>query len=124
MARSSTLKKVGEAVRAARNGRGLTQAVVAERAELAVETISRIESGDVNISIVALDKLAVSGLGVSVVSLFEHVPKLVKPPGRTGVARIVALVEDLADEDLADVHLALRALLRVRSRARSSRSVR
>jgi transcriptional regulator with XRE-family HTH domain len=71
---------VGANVRRARIRRGLTQAELAELAELDPRTVQRLEAGDVaglpSIVVVA------DALGVSVASLFRAAQPPARPPGR------------------------------------------
>jgi transcriptional regulator with XRE-family HTH domain len=65
----SVLRSFGERVRALRRARGLTQAQLAEAAELQTPAISRIESGQLGVSTSSAVRLA-RALGVSVAELF------------------------------------------------------
>lgn len=114
--RSTTLRSIGRAVRSSRASAGLTQAMLAERASLATETISRIEAGGMNISIGALEGVA-RALGLSIADLMEPLPPRASRV-RPAIAQIVAVLEPLADDDLDRVRRALRLLLDARGGGR------
>ncbi|MBZ4398385.1 helix-turn-helix transcriptional regulator [Myxococcus sp. MISCRS1] len=63
-------RKFGSHVRQLRNGRELTQEVLAERCDLSVDAIRRIERGSFSPSLDTLGKLSV-GLDVSLKTLFQ-----------------------------------------------------
>lgn len=65
-------RSLGERVRALRKSQGLTQEVLAERAELHVTYISGVENGSRNPSLTALAALA-KGFGISLAELMEGV---------------------------------------------------
>ena len=68
--RDQTLKSVAANVRRVRQERGLTQEQLAERAELPLKTIQRIERAEQNPSVTVLASIA-AGLGVEPGVLFE-----------------------------------------------------
>lgn len=86
-AAASSAKSAGldAIVKALRHRSGLTLTALAERAELAVSTISKIEAGQLSPGYETIQRLAV-GLGVDVAELF--VPRVEPvPTGRRGVTR-------------------------------------
>ena len=119
MARRSVLDGFGQRLRTLRRAAELTQSDLAERASLAVETISRLETGKwPNTTIEVVERLA-AALGVGITALFEPLPSaLTKPGARASVKRVVAVIENLDDNDLDDVARALRLLVGVRQRRR------
>jgi len=72
-------------VKALRTRRGLTLSELAERSELAVSTISKIESGQLSPGYETIQRLAV-GLDVDVAELFQPRVEPV-PTGRRGITR-------------------------------------
>jgi transcriptional regulator with XRE-family HTH domain len=89
--RATILKRIGAAVRELRTRQGLTQAALAE-------------------------------LGVTLTALLGPVPKVTtRPKVRPALARVVALLSSLSDEDLADVYSGLLKFLAVRDRKRLRR---
>lgn len=56
--RSSVLTTIGEALQAARRARGLSQAALAKKVGMKQVAISRIESGQENVTVLTLQKLA------------------------------------------------------------------
>ena len=101
-----TAAQIGEAVRAARDKAGLTQAGLAEAADISDETVSRIERGAYEPAVSTLIALA-DALGVSVEQLV----------GRAGRGRLIAarspLVARLAERADALPHEGVQALLRL-----------
>lgn len=108
-----TLAGIGRAIRRLRTESGLTQAVLAEKADLAVETIARLEAGTADLSVIRLERVAVEGLGVPLGTLLEPPTKAGPPKSRKAVARVVALIDQLADAELEDVYQLLRLALRL-----------
>lgn len=68
--RTSLRRKFGENVRALRHSRGLTQEVLAERCDLSVDAVRRIEWGTISPSLDTLSKLG-RGLAISLRTLFD-----------------------------------------------------
>jgi len=64
---------VGARVSALRLARGLTQETLAERLDVAVRYVQRVEGGDENLGLDSLTKLA-NALGVRVAELFADAP--------------------------------------------------
>ena len=120
MASHPTLVRLGRAIRRVREESGVTQALLAEKAELASETISRLEGGAVDISILRLERLAVKGLRVPLTALLEPPSKRARPKQRPALGKVLALLEHLPDDDLDDLYVALKRLLAVRARRRAS----
>ncbi|MFE8602547.1 helix-turn-helix domain-containing protein [Archangium violaceum] len=67
-------KTIGEAARTAREGLGLTQAQVAQKAGMSAQVYGRIERGGMMPSVPALRRLAVA-LGVSPAVLLDMSPR-------------------------------------------------
>jgi len=117
--RCSVVLQFGSRLRELRGAAGLTQAEVSERADVAVETISRLETNKLsNPTIEVAEKLA-DALGVPITAFFD--PTSPKP--RTAISpvktRLLGIIGDLSDEDVADVLRALQLLIGVRTRRRS-----
>ena len=79
----SVLEHVAENVRRLRTGAGLSQQALAEAADVSRRMLVGIESGDANVSLNTLDRIA-EALKVTFADL-------VKPPGAPGLDRIDAL---------------------------------
>ncbi len=120
MASHPTLVRLGRAIRRLRAENGVTQALLAEKAELAAETISRLEGGTVDISVLRLEKLAMKGLRVPLTALLDPPEKRGRSQPRAALSKVLALIEDLSDEDLDDIYVGLKRLLAVRGRRRAS----
>lgn len=89
----------------------MTQADLATRADIANETVSRIERGRMTPSVEIAERLA-GALQTTVSDL--RVRKPVKEPGmRPCEARLLALVRDLDETSVDDVTRALKILLSV-----------
>ena len=103
-----TKRLIGVRIKSLRRGRGLTQEQVAERADLSVNYLSRIERGLENPTLETLLSLA-KALKVEPFDLFtfEHddAPRRL----RQSLAR---LVNEARDDQLSQVVKVLRALLR------------
>lgn len=114
----SVSSRLGKVVRALRTQNGLTQAQLAERAGLAVESVSRLETGRLaNATVDVLDRLA-SSLGVALPALFEPTAPIKKGGPRPVEKRLLAMLGRLSDDDLEHVYQGLRRLLGVRDRMR------
>lgn len=70
MAQSNINKRVGARIRRLRRSRGLTQAELAERADLGGQTLSRVERGEQGASLESLERVA-HALGEPLAALFE-----------------------------------------------------
>lgn len=117
--RRSVVSQFGKRVRALRKAAGLTQPELAERADLAVETVSRLETGSwPNTTVEVAERLA-EALGAPITALFQSDPQ----PAGTALTpekkRALAIIGDLPEDDVADVLRALQLLIGVRSRRRS-----
>lgn len=75
------LQSIAANVRAWRERRGLTQAALAERAEMELRAIQRIEQGKINFGVVNL-VLVANALGVSPALLLRGARKTPRSPGR------------------------------------------
>jgi transcriptional regulator with XRE-family HTH domain len=69
--RSSIGSRLGGHLRTLRSGRGLTQEELAERSNLSVDAIRRLERGGFSPSLSTLGKLS-GGLEISLSTLFSH----------------------------------------------------
>jgi transcriptional regulator with XRE-family HTH domain len=108
---------MGANVRRLRTSAGLTQGQLAERADMADATISRIERGRLDPSSTLVSKLA-HALRVKTDDLLGTPKDASKPRYRASVAKLVATVEDLDDGQVDDVTKALKMLLAVGRRIR------
>jgi transcriptional regulator with XRE-family HTH domain len=97
----------------------MTQAQLAERANLAVESVSRLETGRLkNVSVDVAERLA-HALGVSLAILFGPTTPPKRIDRRRPIEkRIVVMLAHLPDGDLDQVYQGLRRLLGVRERLR------
>ncbi|MBX3125539.1 MAG: helix-turn-helix domain-containing protein [Polyangiaceae bacterium] len=116
---SNLLKSLGSRVRAVRVELGLTQEDLGDRAGVAAESISRLEAGRMNLSVVKLEGIA-AALGVSVADLLSDAPRPT-PAVSPGQRRVLALLDGLDDRQLKQVHLGLKNLLGVSPRKRLAR---
>ena len=112
MPESPLSKKVGARIRALRNAAGLTQAQVAEGTGLAIETISRVESGQ-NMTLQAAASIA-AALHTPLAALFEE-GEAPRPELSPADMRILSLLRGLDESTKDDVYTALRALVSVRN---------
>lgn len=111
----SIVAQFGARLRALRKAAGLTQPELAERAALASETISRMETGKwSNTTIEVVERLA-SALGVQVTAFFDDVPAT-KSDLRNADRRVMAIMRGLPDRDAEDVARALHTLIGVKAR--------
>lgn len=68
--KQASMPDVGQRIRALRESRGLSLRALAERCELSINAIARIERGENSPTVATLHQLA-SGLGVPITSFFE-----------------------------------------------------
>lgn len=115
--RRSVVSSFGSLLRQLRLAAGLKQAELAERADLASETNSRMETGKwPNTTIEVAERLA-TALGVGITDLFDgSAPPKTKL--RADEKRVIVLVRGLPDDDLADIRRVIEILVGVRSRRR------
>ena len=121
--------RLARSVRVHRKAAGLTQAELAERANLAFETISRIESGreppSLRTAISLADALT---LPLDVVVGRTTTPPLAEamPPARTDVRRLIALASGVEARTLRHVVAIVRGLSQraAPKRSRSKRRIR
>lgn len=119
--RKSIVAQFGTRLRALRKQAGLTQPELAERADLAPETISRMETGRwSNTTIEVAERLA-AALGVAVTAFFEEGLSTPQPELRDADKRVAALMRGLPDRDAEDVSRALHTLIGVKSRRSKKR---
>ena len=101
---------IGAALRRARTLKGLTQAELGELAEVAPETLSRIERNKLSASLDLARRLA-EALGVTIDDLLKK-PSAAKTPAlRPAEARLVALVRDLDEPQVHEVVRAVKSLM-------------
>jgi len=111
MSSLSVPKLVGARIKTLRTSAGLTQAQVSEASGIAVETVSRLESGQ-NMTIGVAARIA-DALGAPLAALFEGR----EPPARAlspAEARVVALLRTLDERSKNDLYRALRLMVPVR----------
>lgn len=102
---------LGVGVRRRRQARGMTQGDLASAAEIADETVSRIERGRLNPSVAMAERIA-TALETTLDELIQaKAPKERKL--RPAEARLVTLVRNLSDTELEDVVRAVKILLAV-----------
>lgn len=102
---------IGAALRRARTLKGLTQAELGELAEVAPETLSRIERNKLSASLDLARRLA-QALGVTVDDLLKKPSASKKGPDlRPAEARLVALVRDLDEPQVHEVVRAVKTLM-------------
>lgn len=105
---------IGAALRRARTLKGLTQAELGELAEVAPETLSRIERNKLSASLDLARRLA-EALGVTVDDLLRKPSASKKGPElRPAEARLVALVRDLDEPQVHEVVRAVKTLMGIR----------
>lgn len=113
MARKAS-RKIGARVRQLRAKAGLTQLSLALAAEIAPETLSRIERDRFAPSPLVLTRLA-QALGAPVASLFETIEEPETPALRPCEVRLLNLVRELDDKQVDRVVEALTLLLAERT---------
>jgi transcriptional regulator with XRE-family HTH domain len=124
MAQGSATQRLGAAIRGHRKRAGMTQEQLAELAGLAVESVSRMETGRLkNITIDVADRLA-AALKVPVTALFEPVATVNRASSRPIEKRLLVMLSRLSDDDLQDVYQGLRRLLGIRARPHSKAKTR
>jgi len=102
---------LGPAIRKRRQELGLTQSDLASAAEIANETVSRIERGRLTPSVSIVERIA-RALDTSLEQLRER--KRVPEAGpRPCEARLLALVRDLDDTAVDDLARAMKVILAV-----------
>ncbi|WP_010649734.1 helix-turn-helix domain-containing protein [Oceanobacillus massiliensis] len=100
---SDFLKLVGERIRIIRKAQGLTQEVLAEKAELQHSYIGGIERGERNISLLTLEKI-INSLNISSASLFDFSD--IDTANSTNINEILDIhVNLLRKRDIKDVKL-------------------
>jgi transcriptional regulator with XRE-family HTH domain len=101
-------RRFGRYIRQLREERGLTQSELASRAGLAVDSVRRIERGQLSPSLRSLAKLA-AGMEISLHSLFGGY----EAPSSFLADRICDLLAERPNEDVASAHRVIVALLGV-----------
>jgi len=99
-------QRFGAYVRHLREDRGLTQHALAERSGLAVDSVRRIERGQLSPSLRSITKLA-DGMEISLHSLFGGY----EAPGAYLADRICDLLAGRPTEDIASARRVIIALL-------------
>lgn len=113
---------IGSAVRSYRSLLGMTQSEVAELADVAPETLSRIERNKIAASLDLTRRLAES-LQVSIDELIDPQRRPAKRALRPAEARLLNVVRDLDDAQVDEVTRALKTLMsfgRPRTRDRTT----
>jgi transcriptional regulator with XRE-family HTH domain len=95
-------EKFGDHLRSLRQGRGLTQAALAEKSDLSVDAVRRVERGIFSPSLQTVGKLA-KGLNVSLKTLFLTF-------GRKRYSRLEELCDFLAGRTRSEIAQAWRVL--------------
>jgi transcriptional regulator with XRE-family HTH domain len=121
MPRHPLTSALAQNLRRFREDAGLTQLQLAEAADVADATISRIERGRLAPSAALLAKLA-GALRVSVDDLLGPPREQRKLALRAPIARLVAVVRDLDDGQVDDVTKAVKLLLAVGRRTGAPRA--
>lgn len=106
-------KIIGSAVRNYRALLGMTQSEVAELADVAPETLSRIERNKISASLDLTRRLAES-LQVSIDELVDPRRRPARRSLRPAEARLLNVVRDLDDAQVDDVTRALKTLMSFR----------
>ena len=112
MASKDQRARLGPNVRAHRLQLGLTQLELAEVAEMADATLSRIERGKLTPSVELAERIA-QALGTSVDALLSAKKPTRRPKLRPCEARLVALVRNLDDAQVDDLTRSVKTLLAV-----------
>ena len=99
-------QRFGNYLRQLREDRGLTQSELALRADLGVDSVRRIERGQLSPSLRSVAKLA-AGMEISLHSLFGGY----EAPGSFLADRICDLLAARPNEDVASAHRVIVALL-------------
>jgi transcriptional regulator with XRE-family HTH domain len=110
MVRSSQAS-LGPAIRRRRQERGLTQSELAGKADIANETVSRIERGRLTPSVNIAERIA-QALDTTLEQLRER-KRVAETGTRPCEARLLALVRDLDDTTVDDLVRALKVMLAV-----------
>jgi len=116
MPKGPTTTNLAANVRHFRTVNGLTQGQLAERADMADATISRIERGRLGPSAALVAKLA-AALRVKADDLLGPMRPSTKARHRAPVAKLVALVDDLDDGQIDDITRAVKLILAVGRRS-------
>lgn len=106
-------KVIGSAVRSYRALLGMTQSEVAELADVAPETLSRIERNRIAASLDLTRRIA-DALHVSIDELMQPRTKTPEPRGlRPSEARLLNLVREFDDAQVDDITRALKTLMKL-----------
>ncbi len=112
MTESERRNLIGINIRRKRLEAGLTQAALAEIAEIADGTLSRIERGRLQPSVGLAEKIA-EALRVPVDSLLSRPKRPKKSKLRQCEARLLGLTRDMTDAEVDDVGRAVKLLIGV-----------
>lgn len=101
---------IGASLRRARSARGLTQAQLGEIADVAPETLSRIERNKISASLDLARRLALA-LDVTIEELLKKGGTAPKNKIRPAEARLLALVRRLDEPQITELTKALKTLI-------------
>lgn len=102
------LKNVGDRVRMARAGRGMTRKILAEASGVSERYLADLERGIGNASLLVLKQIA-DAMGIEVVDLIAHAPS-----ASTALRTATSRLEQLSDDDLTAANEWLAARLKDR----------
>ncbi len=100
------LKNVGDRVRMARAGRGMTRKILAEASGVSERYLADLERGIGNASLLVLKQIA-DAMGIEVVDLIAHAPS-----ASTALRTATSRLEQLSDDDLTAANEWLAARLK------------
>jgi transcriptional regulator with XRE-family HTH domain len=97
--RTELLQQLGGRIRQARKARGLTQAELAEVADLSTHFISMVEHGEVSPSLPTLARLA-AALNLSLSSIFDFDRSYTPSPQELAIHQLIRAAWHLRSEDI------------------------
>lgn len=109
---SNIEKRIGSMITGVRLSQKLTQAQLAEKADLSVESISRMERGITLPSLKTLEKIA-NSLNAPLKTFFdfdEHHPK--NPPYERELSKLISSLRTLSEKEITLLHDILRVILK------------
>lgn len=101
---------VGKRISELRKACGMTQAELAELADLEVETISRLESGNRNMNLASLNRIT-QALGVELKDFFDFRSPVAKTVPSKKLLRIYRLLEKLPEAKVRKIYEIVRMAL-------------
>ena len=101
---------VGKRIRELRKARGMTQAELAEAAELEVETISRLEGGTRGATVDSVNRIA-QALGIGLKEFFDFKKEGAAVIPSKKLLRIYRLLEKLPEAKLRKIYRMVRIVL-------------